>query len=359
MLNTKTLCAAFLYLFGAGVAFCQVPAPPPNVFHDYNYTFFTLPNGTGTLTAINNLDVVAGSYYPNTPPVFAMGYLRCPDGRVVTFSVPNATSVTVNELNDRGELVGVYQDSTTGNDAGFIRHAGGKIETFALNGAAGYTAPTGINIEGQVVGFLSTSNTGTPTLPFLRYRDGQYLTFGVEDSTTIFTRNINDAGIALGSYFCSASQGGVCGFYGKPGGKLTTFSYPPNGLVPFEINNRNVVAGVVDTASGSEDYFIRKPDGKLILFGLTQVDTDNCSINDEDEVIGDYSVYVPGPPPSGGTEYRYDIVRTPDGKIGNYDPPSSPGSLQGDAINDRGVIAGRLIAGFGGTSGLFLLTPKH
>ena len=343
----KTLCAAFLCFLGTGPAYCQNSTTPENVFHKYKPTYFALPNGSGTLRTINNSDVVAGTYYPNTPTVNAEGYLRYPNGRVEIFAVPNAKDIGISRLTDRGELLGSYRDVTTGATTGFIRHAGGKIETFQLGGAAGNTMPTGINIEGQVIGYLSTSNIIPPDQPFLRYRDGQYLTFSVEDSDEVFTYNINDAGIALGSYFCSASEGGVCGFYGKPGGTLTTFSYAPNGLIPFQINNSNVIAGVAYTAAGPVDGFIRTPDGKLTLFGLTNVDAANVAINDRNEVITDYFVVGPSGPDS------YDIIRTADGKIGNYDPMSNPGYLRGKTINDRGVIAGE-----GGPDGLFLLTPK-
>jgi hypothetical protein len=347
---SRTLCAAFLCLLGAGSAYCQTSTTPQNVFHKYKPSYFALPNGSGTLNTINNLDVVAGTYYPNTPTVSAEAYLRYRDGRVEIFAVPNAKFLTIYKLTDRGELLGEYQDVNSGADTGFIRHAGGKIETFQLGGAAGVTYPTGLNIEGQVVGFLSASDTIPPDQPFLRYRDGQYLTFSVEGSDEVFTYNINDAGIALGSYFCSDSQGGVCGFYGKPGGTLTTFSYAPNGLIPTQINNGNVVTGVAYPTSGAVDGFIRTPDGKLTLFGLTNVDPLNVEINDLNEVITDYSVQAP--PGAGAGLYNYNIIRTADGMIGNYDPISSPGSLRGDAINDRGVIAGT-----GGPDGFFLLAP--
>jgi hypothetical protein len=348
---SRTLCAAFLCLLGAGSAYCQTSTTPQNVFNKYKPTYFALPNGSGTLNTINNSDTVAGAYYPNTPTVCAEAYLRHRDGRVEIFAVPNAKFLTIIKLTDRGELLGDYQDATSGAETAFIRHAGGKIETFQLGGAAGSTHPTGLNFEGQVLGFLATSDTIPPDQPFLRYRDGQYLTFGVEGSDEIFTYNINDEGIALGSYFCPNSQGGVCGFYGKPGGTLTTFSFAPNGLIPSQINNGKVVTGVAYPTSGGVDGFIRTPDGKLTLFGLTTVDPLNVQINDLNEVITDYSAEVTTA--TYPVRYNYDIIRTADGKIGNYDPITSPGSLRGDAINDRGVIAGP-----GGPEGFFLLVPK-
>jgi hypothetical protein len=372
MLNIKTFSAALLCLLGTGAAFCQQgpgPNPPANVYNDYKYEFFTLPNGVnGNLTVINNLNVVAGTYYPTDPCCAASasgtGYLRYPGGKIVIFTIANANAVsmTISGLNDRGELLGHYSDKTTNITTGFIRHPDGKIETLALGGATENTIPTSINNEGNILGLLQNTTTGAD-VPFLRYPDGQYLTFGVEDATAIQTQNINDRGVALGSYFCSNSEGGVCGFYGKPGGNITTFSYPPNGMTPFEINNRGVIAGVAFLAPGGEDYFIRKPDGKMILFGLNKVanfesiETDLIGINDEDEAIGAYSVLYEPSPGNSGASYSYDFIRTPDGKISYYDPPNSPGTLLGDVINDGGVIAGRAIASSG--SGLFVLIPKR
>jgi hypothetical protein len=372
MLNTKAFSATLLCLLGTSAAFGQQgpgPNPPANVYNDYQYEFFTLPKGaSGNLTVINNRDVVAGTYYPTDPccatSASGMGYVRYPDGKIVIFTIPNATAVsmTISGLNDRGELLGHYTDKTTNNTTGFIRYPDGKIETLALGGATESTIPTSINSEGNIFGVLY-NNTNEADVPFLRYPDGQYLTFGVADATAIQTQNINDRGVALGSYFCPNSEGGVCGFYGKPGGNITTFSYPPNGMIPFEINKRGVIAGVAFLAPTGEDYFIRKPDGKMILFGLNKIanfesiETDIISINDEDEAIGAYSVIYEPSAGNSGSSYSYDFIRTPDGKISYYDPPNSPGTLLGDVISNRGVIAGRVVAPSG--NGLFLLTPKH
>ncbi len=370
MPNMKTLCAAFLCLFGAGAAFCQAdPNPPPNVFHDYKYDFFTLPNGaTGNLTVVNNFDVVAGTYYPTdpccAPSASGTGYLRYPDGKIVIFTIANANAVsmTISGLNDRGELLGHYADRTTGNTIGFLRRPDGTIKTLALGGVTESTIPTSINEEGNILGILRNNTTGAD-LPFLRYPDGQYLTFGVADATSIQTQNINDRGVALGSYFCSNSDGGVCGFYGKPGGTITTFTYPPNGMNPFEINNRGVIAGVAYPPAGGVDYFLRKKDGTMILFGIDKITnfsslaTDIISLNDEDDAIGAYTVLYEPTPGNSGSSYSYDFIRTRDGKISAYDPPTQPGTLLGDVINDRGVIAGRVVAPSG--NGLFVLTPKH
>jgi hypothetical protein len=376
MLNTKSLCAVLLCLFGAGAAFGQAdPNPPPNVFQDYKYEFFNLPNGaSGNLTAINDLGVVAGTYYPTdpccAPSASGTGYLRYPGGKIVIFTIANAdaVSMTISGLNDSGELVGHYGDKTTNSTVGFIRKANGKITTFALGGVTESTIPTGINNEGHIFGRLVNNSTGADA-PFLRYSDGQYLTFSVPGAVSspnafTYTNNINDHGVALGSYSCSNSDGQVCIFYGKPGGTLTTFAYPPNGIIPFEINNHDVIGGVAGLPDGGDDYFLRKPDGKIVLFGLNKIpnfsslESDLLSINDDDQAIGAYSVlYEPSTEFPSGASFSYDFVRSPEGRISAYDPPSQPGTLLGDVINNGGVIAGRVVSPT--AVGLFVLVPKH
>lgn len=204
-------------------------------------------------------------------------------------------------------------------------------------------------------------------MPFLRYPDGQYLTFsvpGAPNDPTIFTYNINDRGVALGVYFCPDDEGSVCGFYGKPGGKITTFTYPPNGLLLFGINNRDEIGGAALLVPTGTDFYIREPDGKMNFFGLNKVKNissiadDMLSINDRGEAISAYTVlYEPGKQFPSCQEFSYDFIRSPDGKISSYDPPSQPGTLQGVVINNRGVIAGRSFSL--ARIGLFVLTPKH
>jgi len=271
MLKHKTLCAAFLCVLVTSAAFCQTdPNPPANVYNNYNYTSFSLPKGTGTLDVMNNHDVVAGSYLPTTPSTTPWGYLRYPGGKVELFTVPNAVSLNVHAINDRGEVLGTY--TTNGNNIqGFLRHPDGKITTFADAGATGVTIATGLNNEGNVFGVLSENGHSSP---FLRYPDGQYLTFsipGAPADPNIFTQNINDRGVALGVFFCANSVGGVCAFYGKPGGKITTFSYPPNGLGTFQINNRDQIGGFVLLNPTGADFFLRDPDGKMVFFGLNKI----------------------------------------------------------------------------------------
>lgn len=167
MLTTaKCLSTALLFLLATGAAFCQAdPNPPPNVFKDYDYTFFSLPNGaSGNLTAINDLDEVAGTYYATdpccAPSASGKGYLRYPSGKLDVFTIANANaaSMTISGLNDRGEILGHYADKTTNNITGFLRYPDGKIKTIALGGVTENTIPTGFNNEGNVFG-CSTATT--------------------------------------------------------------------------------------------------------------------------------------------------------------------------------------------------------
>jgi hypothetical protein len=162
--------------------------------------------------------------------------------------------------------------------------------------------------------------------------------------------------------------GGVCAFYGKPGGNITTFDYPPNSLGPARIDDNGVITGEVFLPVTGEDYFIRYPDGKLVLYGLSKLKGKETSasidsllddLNDRDEAIGQYTVRYPSfNPPNGiNASYTYDFIRTPDGKISYYDPPNAPGTLQGYVINNRSVIAGIALSQAG--VGYFVLVPKH
>jgi hypothetical protein len=364
------LCGVAAYGQNAG------PNAPPNVYNDYRYESFTLPNGAGgNVTAINDLGWVAGTYYPagccSSLPYTGTGeaYIRYPGGTITLFTIANATAVsmTVHGLNNHGELIGSYDDKTTGNTVGYIRHSDGKITTFSLGGATEQTVPTGLNDEGLVFGVIANYNQPTQDVAFLRYPDGQYLTYGVPGAQSLFTSDINNRGVGLGSYFCSNSVGGVCAFYGKPGGNVETFDYPPNGLIPAHINDRGVISGEVDLPVSGSDYFLRYPDGKFELLGLSKIEGKETSIsidslidqfNDRGEFLGQYSVYYPifNPPNSINSSYTYDFIRTPDGKIKYYDPPNNPGVLQGYVLNNRGVIAGTDLTK---QNGLFVMVPKH
>ena len=70
-----------------------------------------------SVTAINNLGQVTGAFQPARDP--KRGYVRDPDGAVVTFEVPDMTFTDPKSINDQGVVVG--QSKRNSNAFGFIR----------------------------------------------------------------------------------------------------------------------------------------------------------------------------------------------------------------------------------------------
>jgi hypothetical protein len=110
---------------------------------------FKIPDPAATalvVGAINNAREVVG-YYTTGRGVSA-GFVREPDGSIVTLAVPGAIGVQAYGINDCGIVVGTFDDGSTAH--GFYGRPG-SLHTFDLPGAAA-TFAQGLNDEGHIVG---------------------------------------------------------------------------------------------------------------------------------------------------------------------------------------------------------------
>lgn len=136
--------------------------PMPSFLLDHGrFATFDVPAacmGTSA-SGINDKGHIVGKYNDGTTPGGAgareHGFLRTDDGRFTTFDLPGVRSTSPLGINDRGHIVGVYSHTSgrVGDDPnrrGFLLD-GGKLTKIDVPGAE-YTQAFDVNNRGQVVG---------------------------------------------------------------------------------------------------------------------------------------------------------------------------------------------------------------
>jgi len=206
---------------------------------------FTLPRG------INNAGQIVGGFQDSTGGhsfLYTMGSFS-------TFEVPGArpNSTGANDINDAGQIVGTFS-SSDGTGHGFL-YGSGNLTTIDVPGQI--TAPQGINDVGQIVGYF-----GSPvakTQGFL-YNGGSLTTIDVPGSSFTMASDINDAGQIVG-YF--GDTAGTHGFV-YTGGIFTTLdapgAAPPVGTLAFGINDAGEIVGSF--------FFLEEPGLRLVGHGF-------------------------------------------------------------------------------------------
>jgi probable HAF family extracellular repeat protein len=126
------------------------------LFSDGTYTTLSLPSGYPS--GINKNQQIVGSTNPTLSRM--LGYVFA-SGAVTTFSYPAAFQTFATDINDLGDIVGYFVDSS-GTCHAYVYH---KKQFTEINvpgqyGPSGATA-TGINNCGQIVGQYSTEDGST------------------------------------------------------------------------------------------------------------------------------------------------------------------------------------------------------
>ena len=130
------------------------------------FTTIDGPDGTGaTLTAINNRGDIIGVYDPRpADPMPGLHGFLLSNGQYSTFAVPDAPNTVPLGLNDHGQIVGSTVGPDLATDArGFLLARGpdGPLTRIDVPGAP-RTSPSGIDDRGRIVGLYENPNA-TPS----------------------------------------------------------------------------------------------------------------------------------------------------------------------------------------------------
>ncbi|MBO0683003.1 MAG: hypothetical protein J2P45_07600, partial [Candidatus Dormibacteraeota bacterium] len=175
---------------------------------------FTLvaSSGAGAAGAGPGAPGRGGSTAPHAP---IAGFLL-DRGHYLRFEVPGSTLNFPLGVNDRGQVVGYYDDPA-GVTHGFLRHEGGRTTTIDVPGAL-ISEAFAINDHGQIVGEYQESGPGGtpgPQIGFLRDEGGRVTSLRFPDATYTEAHGINDRGQVVGEYGDTA--GAVHGFRWEQG----------------------------------------------------------------------------------------------------------------------------------------------
>jgi uncharacterized membrane protein len=274
--------------------------------------------GTAT-TGINDRGQVVGAYQGRDRAI--RHFVRDRTGRFTRLEDPPGGS-DVDEyvdINNRGEIVGFYNDDQGVATTAFLRTRKGRFVDIAVPGAQ-VTGALKINDRRQVVGLYvdADAESGADgTMPpgaihgFV-WHDGDFKTIDVPGAAATLLLGINNRGQMVGSYIDAA--GGYHGFLRDRRGAVSTLPEFPGadprmgGTQPGAINDRGRIVGLAYDARGGSRGF-QTDRGELTPIDATPdaVFTRPLDINNRGRIVGDYGTRPPAnanPSSSGSSDWR-------------------------------------------------------
>jgi len=161
------------------------------------FSTLDLPLATGIVltrpNAINNRGQIAGEYIDHPENTQQHGFLE-DNGVITSIDVPGANVTSATGINDNGDIVGFYQDS--GGLHGFILSGGVFTPIDVPFQSVRDTSAQGINNRGQIVG-IYTDDSGVHGYVLT---DGVFEVIDVPGALQTLVLGINDRGQIVGSY---------------------------------------------------------------------------------------------------------------------------------------------------------------
>jgi uncharacterized membrane protein len=207
-------------------------------------------------------------------------------GRARTVAVPGATRTIAAGINDRGEVVGKYQNAD-GRDHGFLRDRWGRYRRIDVPGAGG-TEAYKLNDRGQLVGTYNPQgpSAGDPGSKGFLLDRGRFTTIHMPGAVYTQALGINDAGVVVGEYL--DSDGNFHG-YRWHRGRLTVIEVPGStGTSVSDINDHGDLVGVHGDNDGLRGFVLpNRPRADFEGFNFPGARyTLAFGINDRRQVVG-------------------------------------------------------------------------
>jgi uncharacterized membrane protein len=269
------------------------------------------PNGqAGTATTgINDRGEILGVYEGRDRVV--RHFVRDKRGRFTAINEPRLLAAgqfdEFVDINNRGEIVGFYNDDQGFTTTGFLRTRRGRFVDIKVPGSQ-VTGPLKLNDRGQVVGiYLDAEAEPNPdgTIPAgvlhgFVWDDGDYETTDVPGAAATFPTGINNRGQMVGSYI--DADGAYHGFVRDRRGAVTTLPEAPGadpasgGTQPASLNARGQIVGLAYDAQGGSRAFLLERGRFTMIDGPEAVYTRALDINNSGQIVGDYGTEPPGRP---------------------------------------------------------------
>lgn len=218
------------------------------LFDRHTFTTIDFPESPGiSIQDINDRGQVVGHYFDNELLLHAFLFDR---GTLTMIDLPEPWHAdTAFGINNRGQIVGTCSGN---NEAHSYLLDGDNFTTFDFPEAR-YTHAYGINDRGQIVGQYTDINWASRV--FLLDRD-TFTTIDFPETWDTYPRSINNRGQIVGSYWDS---GGPHGFL-FDGNIFTMIDFPgAEGTGALGINDRGQIAGYyLDSNWNSHGFLVEK-----------------------------------------------------------------------------------------------------
>ena len=327
-----------------------------------------VPASAGTLTATATPTVITTPIATPTATSTATP-IATSTGTATAYrfsTLDNANDVTFNQLlgiNNSGVIAGYFGSGAAGSpNKGYRLFPPYGQRNYANENFPGsvQTQVTGLNDEGDTVGFWSSMNNanlvndnfGFYEINGHKFHSVQFPTGDNAAPPVDQLLGINDHDIAVGFYINGrgSNRGYTFNIRTKQFTRVLVPGYPTGtagpSLTASAINNHGDIAGFYTDANGNTDAFLDYKHGQFLTLDVPGASaTQAFGVNDHDEVVG---AYTDG---TGSSATMHGFTWTPGGGFVSVDEPQGQGTTTINGVNDAGDLVGFYVDAVANTDG--------